>query len=268
MNLRSSSASAPEKPRRRAVSKRSLATSLSILDAAERLFAERGYDGASVRDIAKAAGTQIASISFHHVSKETLFERVVERRASELSQLRLDALSALKTLDAEPTLEALLSAFLRPYLEKAGAGDPQWLAYARLVAMVSADARWHRISERCFDPTAGVFIAEIARLFPHADRSTIAVSFIFLGVLDAVAVNLDMADRGPVHGRLADQRRDRGQCQGVFDIAEIARRKRRSAGVNCHVEQHHERDRKADCHRHRTGCEGARGAPACERVAW
>ncbi|WP_375588151.1 TetR family transcriptional regulator [Hoeflea alexandrii] len=179
MNLRSTSPAAPDKPRRRAVSKRSLATSLSILDAAERLFAERGYDGASVRDIAKAAGTQIASISFHHVSKETLFERVVERRASELSQLRLDALSALKTLDAEPTLEALLSAFLRPYLEKAGAGDPQWLAYARLVAMVSADARWHRISERCFDPTAGVFIAEIARLFPHADRSTIAVSFIF-----------------------------------------------------------------------------------------
>lgn len=179
MNLKSPSADAPDKPRRRAASKRSLATSLSILDAAERLFAERGYDGASVRDIAKAAGAQIASISFHHVSKETLFERVVERRASELSQLRLDALSALKTLDAEPTLEALLSAFLRPYLEKAGAGDPQWLAYARLVAMVSADARWHRISERCFDPTAGIFIAEIARLFPHADRSTIAVSFIF-----------------------------------------------------------------------------------------
>lgn len=179
MNLRSPSAPAADKPRRRAVSKRSLATSLSILDAAERLFAERGYDGASVRDIASAAGAQIASISFHHVGKETLFERVVERRASELSQVRLDALSVLKTRDAEPSLEALLSAFLRPYLEKAGAGDPQWLAYARLVAMVSADARWHRISERCFDPTAGVFIAEIARLFPHADRSTIAVSFIF-----------------------------------------------------------------------------------------
>jgi AcrR family transcriptional regulator len=169
----------PDQPRRRAVSKRSLATSLSILDAAERLFAERGYDGASVRDIARAAGAQIASISFHHGSKETLFERVVERRASELSQLRLDALSAVKQGDKALSLDAVLSAFLRPYLEKAGAGDPQWLAYARLVAMVSADARWHKISERCFDPTAGIFITEIAQLFPCADRSTIAVSFIF-----------------------------------------------------------------------------------------
>ncbi|WP_394688746.1 TetR family transcriptional regulator [Hoeflea sp.] len=179
MSLKSDDTSPQEKPRRRAISKRSLATSLNILDAAERLFAERGYDGASVRDIASAAGAQIASISFHHVGKETLFERVVERRASELSQLRLDALSALKTKDEPLTLDALLSAFLCPYLEKAGAGDPQWLAYARLVAMVSADTRWHRISERCFDPTANVFIAEIARLFPQADRSAIAASFIF-----------------------------------------------------------------------------------------
>ena len=43
----------PGQPRHRAVSKRSLATSLSILDAAERLFAERGYDAEQVdRDIA------------------------------------------------------------------------------------------------------------------------------------------------------------------------------------------------------------------------
>jgi AcrR family transcriptional regulator len=179
MSLKSPNAAPPVQPRRRAVSKRSLATSLSILDAAERLFAERGYDGASVRDIASAAGAQIASISFHHVSKETLFERVVERRASELSQLRLDALSVLNKSNEPLTLEALLSAFLRPYLEKAGAGDPQWIAYARLVAMVSADTRWHAISERCFDPTAGRFIGEIAKLFPKADKTAIAVAFVF-----------------------------------------------------------------------------------------
>lgn len=167
------------RPRQRAVSKRSLATSLSILDAAERLFAERGYDGASVRDIAAAAGAQIASISFHHGSKEALFERVVERRASELSRMRLDALAARKAIGEVLTLEAVLSAFLRPYIEKAGAGDAQWLAYARLVAMVSADARWHKISERCFDPTAGEFIAEIEQLFPDANKAGIAVAFVF-----------------------------------------------------------------------------------------
>lgn len=179
MDPKPPSTSPPDKPRRRAASKRSIATSLSILDAAERLFADRGYDGASVRDIAKAAGAQIASVSFHHGSKETLFERVVERRASELAQLRLDALAVAKATGQPLTLKAILAAFLRPYLEKAGAGDPQWLAYARLVAMVSADARWHRISERCFDPTAGQFIREISALFPEADDTAISVAFVF-----------------------------------------------------------------------------------------
>lgn len=175
----STDAAAPVPTRRRAVSKRALATSLSILDAAELLFAERGYDGASVRDIASEAGAQIASVSFHHGSKEALFHRVVERRAAELSDLRLEALAAIKAGPEPLTLEGVLSAFLRPYLARAGAGDPQWLAYARLVAMVSADARWHEISERCFDPTAARFLDEIAALFPQADRRKIAVAFVF-----------------------------------------------------------------------------------------
>ncbi|MBU4528832.1 MAG: TetR family transcriptional regulator [Hoeflea sp.] len=184
MTKTSSAPALTSSPRRRAPSRRSLATSQSILDAAERLFAEHGYDGASVRDIAAAAGAQIASVSFHHGSKEALFARVVERRAQELSRLRLDALDTVKARAEPLTLEGVLQAFLRPYLDKAGldgtgAGDPQWLAYARLVAMVSADARWHRISERCFDPTAGLFIAEIAKLFPKADPSRLAVAFVF-----------------------------------------------------------------------------------------
>lgn len=168
----------PPRPRRRAASRRALATAASLLDAAERLFAERGYDGASVRDIAAAAGAQIASVSFHHGGKETLFERVIERRASELAALRLGALAAARQENGPLSLEAVLSAFVRPYLAKAAA-DAQWLAYARLVAMVSADMRWQSISRRCFDPTAGVFIDEIAALFPHTNKSTVAATFVF-----------------------------------------------------------------------------------------
>jgi hypothetical protein len=47
------------------------------------------------------------------------------------------------------------------------------------VAMVSADRRWRHISQRLFDPTARIFIDEIAALFPQATRATIAVTFIF-----------------------------------------------------------------------------------------
>lgn len=179
MRKTSPASAIPPAPRRRAPSRRAIATSLSILDAAEELFAERGYDGASVRDIASAAGAQIASISFHHGGKAALFEKVVERRAEELSKLRLDHLARLHQADGQQTLNDVLSAFLRPYLEKIAQGDPHWIAYARLVAMVSADARWRQIAERCFDPTANIFIDEIAALFPGVEKSAVAMAFVF-----------------------------------------------------------------------------------------
>ncbi|HEY0395899.1 MAG TPA: TetR/AcrR family transcriptional regulator [Candidatus Elarobacter sp.] len=59
----------------------------SLTDVALRVFAERGYDGASMDDVARAAGITKASI-YHHVSgKEALLERGLGRA--------LDALVAI-----------------------------------------------------------------------------------------------------------------------------------------------------------------------------
>ncbi len=52
-----------------------------ILNAAEELFAERGFDGTSVRDIAHLAGVNLAMISYYFGSKEKLFEALVEYRS-------------------------------------------------------------------------------------------------------------------------------------------------------------------------------------------
>ena len=52
-----------------------------ILIAAEELFAEKGFDGASVRDIAQQAGVNLAMISYYFGSKEKLLESLVEFRA-------------------------------------------------------------------------------------------------------------------------------------------------------------------------------------------
>ena len=50
-----------------------------ILDAAERLFAERGYSGTAVRDIAAAVGLNAASLYNHFAGKEELYEAVLDR---------------------------------------------------------------------------------------------------------------------------------------------------------------------------------------------
>jgi len=51
----------------------------AILDVAVRVFLERGYDGASLDDVARAAGITKASVYYHVSSKEELLERGVGR---------------------------------------------------------------------------------------------------------------------------------------------------------------------------------------------
>jgi len=57
---------------------------LQILEVAETLFAEHGFEGASVRDIAKEADINVAMISYYFGSKEKLLESLFVRRISEV----------------------------------------------------------------------------------------------------------------------------------------------------------------------------------------
>ncbi|SFT88096.1 transcriptional regulator, TetR family [Pseudovibrio denitrificans] len=168
-----------EKQRQRAPSKSSLETRQKILDAAEHLFAFRSYDAASIRDIAQRADVKLGLVNHHFGSKEDLFFKTVERRAEELARLRLDALDLLKASGETITLRGVLEAFFYPYLDKAENSGPGWLAYARLVAMVSAEERWSTISRACFDPTAKVFLTEIAKLYPETDLRKVSATFVF-----------------------------------------------------------------------------------------
>jgi AcrR family transcriptional regulator len=67
----------------------------SLTDVALRVFAERGYDGASMDDVARAAGITKASIYHHVAGKEALLERGLER-----------ALAALAAILGEPAAQA------------------------------------------------------------------------------------------------------------------------------------------------------------------
>ncbi|UOE38831.1 TetR/AcrR family transcriptional regulator [Chryseobacterium oryzae] len=55
----------------------------NILFAAEKLFAEKGFEGTSTREISKAANVNISMISYYFGSKEKLYEKLVEYRTNE-----------------------------------------------------------------------------------------------------------------------------------------------------------------------------------------
>ena len=87
-----------------------------LLDAAERLFAERGFEGASIRAVTDAAGVSVSSANYHFGSKEELLHATLRRRVEPLNRERLARLDALEAAAGPKPLdvEAILDAFLRP----------------------------------------------------------------------------------------------------------------------------------------------------------
>ena len=63
-----------------------------LLETAESLFSDRGYSDTSIRDIAKAAGVNLALVNYHFGSKENLYLTIFKRRFSayELALTKMD----------------------------------------------------------------------------------------------------------------------------------------------------------------------------------
>jgi AcrR family transcriptional regulator len=95
-----------------------------LLDAAEELFAEKGFNGASVRDITTRANGNVAAVNYHFSSKEKLYNEVFLRRMRVVTDMRLETIKkVMSQTDHEVTLEELLKefsiAFLKPFLNEA-----------------------------------------------------------------------------------------------------------------------------------------------------
>lgn len=176
-------------------------TKALILDAAEARFAEAGYDAVALREVAESAGVPLGLINYHFGSKERLFEAVIARRAGELNARRRAALAAL---GPRPTVDAVLEAFLRPYLELMLQGGPGWQSYGRLIAQTGQSHRWCRLITAQFGALARRFIAALCaaepRLTPElAARGYVHMVSIMVGIFAANEL-LDIVSGGRATG--------------------------------------------------------------------
>ncbi len=94
-------------------SKQRLDTKTRILNAAAKLFGERGFDATSLRDITTEAGVNLASVNYHFQSKESLIDALVDRFLGPITQHRYEMLDAA---GPNPSLEQIIRAFLAPIL--------------------------------------------------------------------------------------------------------------------------------------------------------
>jgi AcrR family transcriptional regulator len=125
--------------RKRGGTQRSRPTRDRILDAAEKLFARKGFHGVSVRDITGAADVDVALANYHFGSKQGVLEAVFLRRAADLNTERLARLDAVLAASGRrtPDLEAIIDAFTHPLLDRSARGGPGWKSYFALIAEVN-----------------------------------------------------------------------------------------------------------------------------------
>ena len=93
-----------------------MSTKNKILDAAENLFADKGFNGTSLREITSLAEVNLAAVNYHFGSKKELIKAVMSRYMNELSPLLEAELVAICQQEQQPTLIEVFSAFIEPLL--------------------------------------------------------------------------------------------------------------------------------------------------------
>jgi AcrR family transcriptional regulator len=93
-------------------------TRTRILDAAEELFMQHGFEGTSMRTLTAKASVNLAAVNYHFGSKDSLIEAVFRRRLDPMNAARIAELDRLEAVAPAATLsaEAIIRAFLRASL--------------------------------------------------------------------------------------------------------------------------------------------------------
>jgi len=147
--------------------KRSGSTKERILGAAEVLFAQRGFDGASLRQLTTAAGVNLAAVNYHFGSKDKLVEQVFRRRLDTLNAQRLAALERARD---SGKLEDVLDAFIRPALELSHEASGSLFMRVLARAFAEHDDSLRQFLSENYGHVMRQFTAEFARLLPQLSK--------------------------------------------------------------------------------------------------
>jgi len=168
-----------------------------ILEAAEILFAEVGFETASFRDITTRAGASVSAIYYHFGSKLGVLIEIFARHSRRLTEQRQNLLHRVRRDDeGRPLLEAVLEAFLRPSFLPLNNESNE--LFNRLRARLSMETTevMRTILKNSFDDSDQAFLAALMLALPHVSRPAIFWRFhLMIG-----AMIYTMADPGQLEG--------------------------------------------------------------------
>ncbi|WP_308367574.1 MULTISPECIES: TetR/AcrR family transcriptional regulator [unclassified Microbulbifer] len=145
-----------------------------ILDAAEVLFAERGFTETSLRTITSTAGVNLAAVNYHFGSKKELIQAVFERFLTPFTASLAGELDRREAAGQRLTVEELLESLYRVGLGSLAAEgrDPQ--RFMRLLGLAYSQSQGHlrRFIVSRYGDSYSRFAGLLERALPHLDPVT------------------------------------------------------------------------------------------------
>jgi AcrR family transcriptional regulator len=147
-----------------------------ILDAAERLFSERGFDGTSIRDVTAEAGVNLAAVHYHFGSKEDLLRAVLERVVLPTNEERLRLMQEAFAHPGGPPIADLLTAFILPELRMARSLGERGQTITRLIGRMFSEPNEvvHHLAMDLFSDVGGCLIQGLEQALPDLPEEEVA----------------------------------------------------------------------------------------------
>jgi AcrR family transcriptional regulator len=148
-----------------------------IMKAAERLFAERGYDGTSVRAIVAKARVNQAAINYHFDGKDGLYRAVLRAAFRALTEDQLAHAEEVKAMSREQALAAFVRRQLHPLMAR-----DEYSRHMRIFnwETVRPTAVFRSLVSEEAAPFMGLAAELVRRFLPEADQRTVMVAAIWL----------------------------------------------------------------------------------------
>ena len=188
-----------------------------LLDAAEKIFAERGFEGASIRAVTQAAGASVSAANYHFGSKEALLRETLLRRVGPLNERRLARLDALEEDAAGRPLEleTIVEAFLRPVFEEHAASVDATNRFRQVAARIYSDPPGvvATMKRDLFGPIVARFVGALSAALPEKTQEEIELGFqltvgVMVHVISGHLVTTPVTDDGGCEcwtSRLSDE---------------------------------------------------------------
>lgn len=152
-----------------------------LLDAAEWLFIEKGYEAMSLRHITTKAGANLAAVNYHFGGKEALIQELLSLRLNRLNQERLQLLSASESLRPERLNASVILGMLFVPAFRLSHGNGSGPAFMRLLGRVYSDPSPFIRSylQQHYKSISGRFFEAFSRALPELPRHELGLRLHF-----------------------------------------------------------------------------------------